>query len=93
MFYDASGYFSDSATTNSLSAASAAVRSWYSDMVNNDGYTGQLYEIPLVNRSERPAVPNSFVSWPSFFKTLLKTALLNSLRIFIEAAADIRSIK
>jgi hypothetical protein len=58
VFYDASGYYADSGSSFTLSAASTAIRSWYSDLVNQEGYTGQLYEIPLVNRR--------YFNWPCY---------------------------
>ena len=62
VFYDASGYFPDGLNTGSgdmtLSAASTNIRSWYNDLYTNSGYTGFLFEIPLVNRR--------FINWPCY---------------------------
>lgn len=63
VFYDTSGSYPDgvvvAATSGeTLSGASTAIRTWYYDLVQNSGYTGQLFEIPVVN--ER------YVNWPCY---------------------------
>ena len=63
VFYDTSSSYPDgvvvAATSGeTLSGASTAIRTWYYDLVQNSGYTGQLFEIPVVN--ER------YVNWPCY---------------------------
>jgi len=63
VFYDTSGSYPDGVVSGgtsgeTLSGASVSIRNWYYDLVNNSGYTGQLYEIPVVN--ER------FINWPCY---------------------------
>lgn len=54
VFYDTSGSYDDGVVNTgpdeeTLSGASASIRSWYYDLVQNSGYTGQLFEIPVEN--------------------------------------------
>lgn len=65
VFYDTSGSYPDGGVQTAfgdsgqtLSGASIAIRNWYYDLVQNSGYTGQLFEIPVAN--ER------YVNWPCY---------------------------
>ena len=54
VFYDTSGSYPDGVNAtgydyDTLSGASTSIRNWYYDLVQNSGYTGNLYEIPLAN--------------------------------------------
>jgi hypothetical protein len=54
VFYDGSGSYEDSL----LQSASESVRTWYSGLTNNSGWTGNLYE--MVVWDER------WISWPIY---------------------------
>ena len=54
VFYDTSGSYPDGInytgeTYETLSGASQSIRNWYFGLVQNSGYTGQLFEIPVAN--------------------------------------------
>ena len=54
VFYDTSGSYPDGVnwtgeTYETLSGASQSIRDWYYGLVQNSGYTGNLYEIPVAN--------------------------------------------
>jgi len=54
VFYDTSGSYPDGVNvtgpgTETLSGASQSIRNWYYDLVTLSGYTGDLYEIPIIN--------------------------------------------
>jgi hypothetical protein len=63
VYYDTSTSYPDGVAVigpaiETLSGASTAIRTWYYNLVQNSGYTGNLYEIPVVN--ER------YVNWPCY---------------------------